>query len=39
LPRLHGSRLSLPGALSVVFAVTVPVRATAGLVFSSLLSR
>lgn len=39
LPRLHGSGLSLPGALSVVLAVTVPVRATAGLVVSSLLSR
>jgi hypothetical protein len=39
LPRLHGARLSLPGALSVVLAVTVPVRATAGLVVSSLLSR
>lgn len=39
LPRLHASRLSLPGALSVVVAVTVPVRATAGLVLASVLSR
>lgn len=38
LPRLHGSGISLPGALSVVVAVTVPVRATAALVLSSLLS-
>ncbi|MDF3066348.1 MAG: hypothetical protein K0R38_1949 [Polyangiaceae bacterium] len=38
LPRLSRSRLSLPGTLSLVVAVTVPLRVTVALVAASVLS-
>ena len=36
--RIHAGRISLPGKLILVLTVTVPLRATVGLVLSSLLS-